>query len=122
MSWKKSVASENLLGYPFDSIARTLDSSVKYVMGQMVDGDIEEFGVQTGATSTILAKSIAEADSLFPAQNALFKSQGSSRMLFDSFAGLPEIEDEIDSLSPNVLDGIWSQGYLKGLSPEGLSE
>jgi len=66
----------------------------------MVDGDIAEFGTQTGATSTILAKAIAESDSLFPAQNALYKSQSRQLMLFDSFAGLPEIEDEVDSLSP----------------------
>ena len=123
ISWRKrNIASENLFGYHSDSIGRTLDSSVKYVIGQMVDGDIAEFGTQTGATSTILAKAIAEADSLFPAQNALYKSEGRSLLLFDSFAGLPEIEDEIDSLSPNVLGGIWSRGFLKGLSPEELSE
>jgi len=122
MSWRKISHQKDLAGYHFDSIAHTLDSSVKYVIGQMVDGDIAEFGTQTGATSTILAKAIAESDSLFPAQNALYKSQSRSLMLFDSFAGLPEIEDEVDSLSPNVLGGIWRSGFLKGLSPEELSE
>ena len=48
ISWRKrNIASENLFGYHSDSIGRTLDSSVKYVIGQMVDGDIAEFGTQT---------------------------------------------------------------------------
>ena len=42
-------------------------------------------------------------------------------MLFDSFVGLPEVEnDSVDGQSPHVVDGVWSPGTCRGLSAKEL--
>ena len=85
---------------------------VEYVYGAEVEGDIAEFGTMTGFT----AQSIAHAMSVFSAHAPAKKSL----LLFDSFAGLPDVTSEIDKDSPHVQSGAWEAGTCHGVTEKEL--
>jgi O-methyltransferase len=89
-------------------IAEHLVFAVQYTVHSSVEGDIAEFGVQTGRTSN----AIAAAMKLMRADKTLH--------LFDSFEGLPEATSEVDKENEHVKSGVWGAGQLKAITPEQL--
>jgi O-methyltransferase len=92
------------------------------IYGYDVIGDIAEFGTMSGRTAAGLAQSIASCDKHLKYAGQMYGHAPRRLVLFDSFVGLPEVKkDSVDSDSPHVVDGVWSSGSLKGVSPEELS-
>ncbi len=82
---------------------------LEYIDNNRIPGDIAEFGTLMGYTARWLAGMMVELD--------LEKEL----LLFDSFEGLPEIEDEIDQSSYDVaVNQVWFKGSMK--VDEGLNE
>ncbi len=99
-----------------------LAQGVAAVYGYDVAGDIAEFGTMSGRTAAGLAQSMASCDKHLKNAAALFGHAQRKLVLFDSFAGLPEVAQEsVDGQSPHVVDGVWSKGSLKGVSQEELA-
>ncbi len=92
----------------FRLIAESLIMGVQYTVHSAVEGDIAEFGTQTGRT----AKVIATAMQLYRADKSLH--------LFDSFEGMPEARHPADLDNEHVKLGVWAKGQLKGASPAQL--
>ena len=91
-------------------IAENLVFAVQYTVHASVEGDIAEFGVQTGRT----AAAITAAMKLVRAsKNAHF---------FDSFEGLPEATSKVDLENVHVKTGVWGKGALKGITPHLLRQ
>jgi hypothetical protein len=89
-------------------VAENLIFAVQYTVHSDVEGDIAEFGCQTGRTAT----AISAAMKLVRANKTL--------QLFDSFQGMPESTHEIDRENEHVKSAVWGKGELKGLSPTQL--
>jgi hypothetical protein len=96
-----------------DEIKKALALSVQYIYGAEVEGDVAEFGTQTGFSSSVLAASISAFD-------GFSKITGKKLHLFDSFEGFPAINNESDQASPQIQSGVWGEGFFKGLSAEQL--
>ena len=92
----------------YRAVAENLVFAVQYTVHSAVEGDIAEFGCQTGRTAT----AIAAAMKLMRANKTLH--------LFDSFQGMPESTHESDLGNEHVKSGVWSKGELKGISPDEL--
>ena len=76
-------------------------TAFEYLVGNGIYGDIAEFGTYRGYTARIIARLIHE-----------FRRPG-RLWLYDSFAGLPEIEAEIDQLSYEVaVKKVWYPGQM----------
>jgi len=94
----------------YRAVAENLIFAVQYTVHSSVEGDIAEFGCQTGRTAT----AISAAMNLMRANKTLH--------LFDSFQGMPESTHETDRENEHVKSGVWSKGELKGISPGQLKE
>jgi hypothetical protein len=83
-----------------------------------VEGDILEFGTQSGRTASILANSVGQFNSKL---GPIF---GYKKLhLFDSFVGLPNPQDNLnDKENLFVVNGIWTEGGLTGLSSAQLDK
>ena len=97
-------------------IQKNLSLGVYYVYGARVEGDIVEFGTDSGFTACSLAKSINMANSW------VTDIQPKKLFLFDSFEGLPPINSNIDRRSHHVLKRIWYKGACVGLNSMQLHE
>jgi O-methyltransferase len=76
-------------------------TTFEYLVGNGIHGDIAEFGTYRGYTARIMARLIRE-----------FRLPG-NLWLYDSFAGLPEVESEIDQLSYEVaVKKVWYPGQM----------
>lgn len=95
-------------------IRRKLSLGVKYVYFCAVDGDVAEFGTQSGRTASIFACAISKIDK----QYAKYKPK--NLHLFDSFIGQPESESIVDKESPHAKSGAWGKGTCHGISIETL--
>jgi O-methyltransferase len=87
----------------------TLHAAVHYAYGMAVDGDVIEFGVMSGRTGALLARTIVECDRAYP--HVLPKKL----WLCDSFVGFPESSRSEDTQSPHVKSGIWGPGTNRGM-------
>ena len=98
-------------------ITRILARSVNYVFDCGVNGDIAEFGTNTGRTAVALAQAISFLNNEYK----IDPNRGNKNLfLFDSFEGLPKARFEIDKNSPLVSAGVWGKGSMKGLSENKL--
>ena len=86
-------------------VLEALSSGVLYSFASFVEGDILEFGTQTGRTATILAQNVNYHNS------KLGRVFGRKKLhLFDSFAGLPDPQSNlVDSENLMVINGVWSE-------------
>lgn len=90
-------------------VAEALSSAVDYVNSTRVTGHLAEFGVGSGWTATMLARSMRGR----PIRQF---------HLFDSFEGLPQATSEVDLATPMVKDGIWGTGTCNWkMTPELLA-
>jgi hypothetical protein len=110
---KHLTSTRESIKYGFDAlacrlIAESLIVGVQYTVHSAVEGDIAEFGTQTGRT----AKVISTAMRLYRADKSLH--------LFDSFEGMPEAHHPADLDNEHVKQGVWGKGQLRGASPEQL--
>jgi hypothetical protein len=104
-----------------EAVIEALAQGVCAVYGYDVAGDIAEFGTMSGRTAAGLARSIVCCDKHLGYASQIYGHAQRKLLLFDSFAGLPEVEKEsVDGKSPHVIDGVWGVGSLKGLSPDEL--
>lgn len=94
------------------AVNQKLHFGVEYVYGAEVEGDIAEFGTMTGLT----AQAMAHAMSMFDPKS----KTGKKLLLFDSFAGLPEVQSNIDKDSWHVRSGAWEPGTCHGVTPQEL--
>jgi len=81
-----------------------------------VEGDIVEFGTAWGRSATILAAAMAEYTKRYEKHQRSHKLAERRLILFDSFEGLPEINNEIDLQSPRVASGFWCHSAGRALS------
>lgn len=93
-------------------LLRRLYLGVWSVIGADVQGDIAEFGTQTGLTARALAKSLA--------QNHVPGRRAKRLLLFDSFEGLPPVTAEADADAPHLRLGHWHPGLCRGASADEL--
>lgn len=140
--WYKEYQRKNAykanLGMSGKDCAKAYALAVDYVYLSGVEGDIVEFGTQTGRSAYLLAKAIqkhAAWGKIYKTKNLiLFNNSNDSKdidieklaslkklLLFDSFDGLPEIINDIDKNHPFVKLGGWQKGSLVGLSPKELA-
>jgi O-methyltransferase len=99
-----------------------LAQGVAAIYGYDIAGDIAEFGTMSGRTAAGLAKAIASCDKQLKYAVQMYGHAPRKLVLFDSFEGLPEIKkNSVDGDSPHVVDGVWSPGSLRGVSPDELS-
>lgn len=87
--------------------------SLSYVFSSHVEGDIAEFGTQTG-TSSISILAITEILNMQTFETKY--SQYKKIHFFDSFTGFPEITSEFDQKSHHVINRIWKKGGCVGLN------
>lgn len=93
-----------------NEINKTLYLSCEYVCKSGVDGNIAEFGTNSGRTASVLAL-------------ATHNFSNDKRLLcFDSFEGLPPIELEIDKQHRDVINGVWHENAFCDLDEHELSE
>lgn len=90
-------------------VNKALFLSAEYACSAGVDGDIAEFGTNTGRSSSVLAYAISR----FSDTKKLF--------CFDSFEGLPIIKSEVDRKHKDVIDGVWKASYFCDLRDEELA-
>jgi hypothetical protein len=92
----------------YRAVAESLVFGVQYTIHCSVEGDIAEFGCQSGRTATVIA--------------ATMKMSRSTKTLhlFDSFQGMPESVHSADVDNVHVKSGVWAKGELKGLNAEQL--
>lgn len=81
--------------------------SMKYIYTSQVEGDVIEFGVMTGNSSIAFSVSLKFL-------NDRFKDFKKKILFFDSFKGLPKIENQIDLTSDHVKKKIWYEGGCQG--------
>ncbi|MBF0269680.1 MAG: class I SAM-dependent methyltransferase [Alphaproteobacteria bacterium] len=105
-----------------NEIGQKLFNGVLAVYAGAVRGHIAEFGTMSGKTAEVLAFGVAHGEKLFHSHNVLSQTIGKELHLFDSFEGLPKIDNAADVDSPHVRDGVWGSGSCKGVSPEALRE
>jgi O-methyltransferase len=110
---------------PFELHARAaveaLAQGVAAIYGYDVVGDVAEFGTMSGRTAAGLAQAIASCDKSLGYAVQIYDHPPKRLVLFDSFVGLPGVEkDSVDGQSPHVVDGVWSSGTCKGVSPQEL--
>lgn len=94
------------------AVLTALSNAIGYAFYSRVEGDIVEFGIQTGRTAVTIASNVVN-------YNGQFKhTEGAKRIFyFDSFEGLPQPSLLGDIDSPFVQMGIWGRGGCKGLTP-----
>lgn len=91
-----------------NDIANALASAIDYANSSRVPGDFAEFGIGSGWTSAVLARS-------------QWPDQMRRLHLFDSFQGLPDA-GPVDRDSPMVKSGVWGAGTCNWhLTPEILT-
>ncbi len=86
--------------------------SLEYVYSSHVEGDVAEFGTQTGKSS---AQIIALIEILNLQTYGLRNNWYRHVHYFDSFVGFPEITSEPDLNSHHVVNRIWKKGGCVGL-------
>src|SRR6516165_2959779 len=97
-----------LASVSLSEIQKNLVMSVEYICGAGVEGDVAEFGTNTGTTAAVLARSLRF---FAPPQNGRTNCKIRKRLhLFDSFKGLPPSTNETDQQSPHVQAGVWREG------------
>lgn len=112
----KVIVTQEIIEQPLE-VTRILARSVNYVFDCGVEGDIAEFGTNTGTTSVALAQAVSFLNNEFK----IDPNRGDKDLfLFDSFEGLPEARFKIDKESPIVSTGVWGKGSMKGLSEKQL--
>jgi O-methyltransferase len=100
--------------------ASALAEGVAACYGFDVDGHIAEFGTMTGGTARGLARAMASCDKHLAHAAQVYGAPRRELHLFDSFEGLPAVDNAVDAGSPHVQDGIWPPGSCRGLTPEQL--
>ncbi len=87
-----------------------LGYGVEYSYLAGVDGDIAEFGCGSGVSTHAIVNSLQQCELEY--KTKLEKSSYLSKNihLFDSFEGLPSAQNEIDKVTPDVQNLIWSKG------------
>lgn len=101
----------------------SLSLGVAAIYGYDVDGDVAEFGTETGGTARGLARAITACDVGLAYSVREHRQAPRHLHLFDSFVGLPAVDpSSIDGKSFHVIDQVWREGALKGLSAEELHE
>jgi O-methyltransferase len=113
---RKEIRKNGLDG--FNDVLEDLCSGVLYSYASFVEGDILEFGTQSGRTASILANSVGQFNSKL---GPIF---GYKKLhLFDSFIGLPNPQDNLnDKENLFVVNGIWTENGLTGLSSAQLDK
>ena len=86
-------------------IQKRLALSVEYIYAASVEGDVAEFGVNSGVTAAVLARSMKHFD-----EHNNNCTRQKKLHLFDSFQGLPRSINEVDLQSPHVASGTWGEG------------
>jgi hypothetical protein len=92
-------------------VAVTLSLAVQYAYNSFIEGDMVEFGTASGVTARAIARAMIVAERARPPKNL---------HLFDSFAGLPEPQSDIDRNSFEVRSGIWGPGTCRLLTKDEL--
>lgn len=85
-------------------VNKTLFLSAEYACGAGVEGDIAEFGTNSGRSSSALAC----AANMF--------SETKKLLCFDSFEGLPIINSEVDLEHKDVKIGVWQENSFCDLT------
>ena len=93
---------DNIYGRAFQTIFHYLSFSFKEG-----NGEIMEFGTYLGYSSALIARFMSQLDMT---QNHLH--------LFDSFTGLPDIDNPIDLTHYEVSKGTWNEGAMMDLTME----
>jgi len=91
-------------------IADQLTLAVQYAHSANVSGDIVEFGTQTGHTARVISLAM---QSFCPRRKL---------HLFDSFLGLPSVDNPVDGSTPDVVSGVWGAGQLVGVTRRRLAD
>lgn len=106
----KTDAAMGSYGLAARQIADQLTLAVQYAHNSNVPGDIAEFGTQTGHTARVISLAM---QSFCP---------GRKLHLFDSFLGLPDVNNPVDGSTPDVVSGVWGAGQLVGITQKRLSQ
>lgn len=85
-------------------VNKTLYLTCEYVCSANIEGDIAEFGTNSGRSSVVLATALNS----FSTTKRLY--------CFDSFMGLPKIDSSIDLNHADVKSGIWQEGSFCDLT------
>ena len=98
--------------YNDSKFIKALTDAVCYVYATDVQGDLGEFGTNSGRSAVCLATSIKSLNLLYEGD-----ARGNRKALFfDSFEGLPISTFDEDINSPHVISGVWGKGTCKELS------
>lgn len=101
-------------------VAKNLFYAVQHVHGNVVEGDIAEFGTMSGQTAMVLAAATAACEKIWGSHVKAHGLPPKHLHLFDSFIGLPEATEAPDRESPHVKSGVWKAGSCKVLNAEQL--
>lgn len=100
--------------------AKALAAGVATTYTVDIKGDVAEFGSMTGYTARSIARSVALCEASLLHAMAIYGTPPKQFDVYDSFAGLPDTDTEVDRSSPHVVDGVWLPGACKGLTEEEL--
>jgi len=109
-----------LTGDTQPDVFQKLIQGVGYCVGMGVEGHIAEFGTMTGRTAVVLAQALSFFTSIYGFSDKAHNIAPRKLCLFDSFKGLPKVLNDVDSASPHVVSGVWSEGTCIGLTKDDL--
>jgi len=89
---------------------------VSTIYGNLTQGDIAEFGTQSGRTAEALAKSMINNQIYY---DKIKMKNNKNLHLFDSFSGLPKI-GKYDKSNLHVKNKSWSENSLRGITASEL--
>ncbi len=92
-------------------IATTLSLGVQYAYASYIEGDVVEFGTDSGFSARVIARAMRSAE---------VHRKPKQLHLFDSFIGLPEATSAVDQASYEVRAGIWKPGACRLMSKDEL--
>jgi O-methyltransferase len=101
----------DLVRLHFSEIAVALSLGVQYAYNSFIEGDVVEFGTDSGFSARVLARAMRSAELQRPPKVL---------HLFDSFVGLPEATSPVDQGSYEVKAGIWRAGACRLMSKDEL--
>ena len=99
---------------------RKLYDGVHYAYAMAVHGDIAEFGTGWGRSAFVLSSGMAQYSRLYVSHQTSHGIGERRLYLFDSFEGLPAVDNEIDLRSPHVASGFWKPAACKAMSQDQL--
>jgi hypothetical protein len=112
LDWLSESSTWDLSTAHIQAVQSKIPEFVGLFLGNLGEHLIAEFGVGSGSTSLAFLRALQAYKSISDKIGGIY--------FFDSFMGLPEINNDIDLNHQMVVSGHWKKGACKGCSADDL--